>query len=127
MSDPGAVERNETAGVDSAGEDILRDEDAFVPEEDLVATCELVSGVLALADALEPVVIGVGAVGALEPFVDEHVRSVVVELLAFELAHREARRDELGVVEAGHRAARAGRRARRTQCGGGASEDERRV
>lgn len=115
MGDPGAVEGDETAGVDGAGEDVLGDKDAFVPEENLVAAGELVGGVLALADALEPVVIGVGAVGALEPFVDEHVRSVVVELLAFELAHREARRDELGVVEAGHRAARAGRRARRTQ------------
>ena len=40
--------------------------------------------------------------GPLEPFVDEHVGSVVVELLAHELAHGEARGHELGVVSRGH-------------------------
>ena len=37
MCDPGAVEGDEAAGVDGAGKDVLGDEDALVPEEDLVA------------------------------------------------------------------------------------------
>ena len=66
MGDPGAVEGDEAAGVDGAGEDVLGDEDALVPEEDLVAAGGVGVGggigigirlVLALADALEPVVV----------------------------------------------------------------------
>ena len=60
MGDPGAVEGDEAAGIDSAGKDVLGDEDALVPEEDLVAAGDVGVGVgkmLALADALEPVVV----------------------------------------------------------------------
>ena len=102
MSDPGAVQGNKATGVDSAGKDVLGDEDALIPEENLVATRVCVGYVLALADALKPLVVGVRAVRTFEPFVDEHVCSVVVELLAHELAHGETRGNELGVVSAGH-------------------------
>lgn len=57
---------------------------------------------LALAYALKPVIVGVRAMWTLEPLVDEHVCSIVVEFLAQELAHREAGWDELGVVPPGH-------------------------
>ena len=60
MGDPGAVEGDEAAGIDGAGKDVLGDEDALVPEEDLVATGDVGVGigkVLALADTLEPVVV----------------------------------------------------------------------
>lgn len=60
MGDPGAVEGNEAAGIDGAGKDVLGDEDALVPEEDLVAAGYVgisIGEMLALADALEPVVV----------------------------------------------------------------------
>ena len=56
--------------------------------------------------------------GPLEPFVDEHVGSIVVELLADELAHGEARGNELGVVPRGHGCSRGrGERARKGERG----------
>ena len=121
MGDPGAVEGNKTACVDGADEDVLGDEYALIPEEDLVAARVGVGKVLALADALEPVIVGVGTVGAFEPFVDEHVGSVVVELLADELAHRETRGNKLGVEPAGHN----GRALAGAVVGGGRAGDVR--
>ena len=83
-----------------------------------------VGEVFAFANALKPVVVGVGAVGALEPFVDEHVCGVVVELLAHKLAHGETRRDELGVVPPGHGGRRSENRVVVGRDGEGAGELE---
>ena len=61
--------------------------------------------------------------GPLKPFVDEHVRSVVVELLTHEFAHGEAWGDELGVVSRGHGCTRE--RGEGAREGGGGREGER--
>ena len=98
MGNPGAVERDEAPGVDGAREDILGYKDTLVPEEDLLLAHVRVRGVSALADALEPVIVGIGAVRSLEPFVDQEVGRIVVEFLAHELAHREAGRQKFGVA-----------------------------
>ena len=98
MCDPCAVEGYQAAGVDSAGKDVLGDENALVPKQNLVAPNSSVRQMLALAHALEPIVVRVWAMWSLEPLVYEHVGSVVVEFLAHELAHREARRQKFGVA-----------------------------
>ena len=124
MCDPGTVERNKAASVDSAGKDVFGDEYTFIPEKDLVAAAVRVREVFALSDALEPVIVGVRTVGTLEPFVDEHVCRVVVELLAHKLAHGETRRDELGVVPPGHGGRRSENRVVVGRDGEGAGELE---
>ena len=45
MCDPGAVEGDETVGVDGAGENVLWDKVAFVPEKNLVAAGNVGVGV----------------------------------------------------------------------------------
>ena len=121
VCNPCAVEGYQAAGVDSAGKDVLGDENALVPKQNLVAPDSSVRQVLALAHALEPVVVRVWAMWSLEPLVYEHVGSVVVEFLALELAHGQAGRDELGIVPAGHGWRMRWERVRV----GGASETER--
>jgi len=88
---PGTIERYEPRGVDGAHEDVLGDEIALAPSEQLIPTPEGAQRrVPALAHAQEPVPVRVVAV--LEPLVDQDVGRVVVERLADELAHRQARR-----------------------------------
>lgn len=65
MSDPGAVEGDESTGVDCAGENVFRDEYTLVPEKDLVAAATSVREVLSFANALEPVIVRVRAVRTL--------------------------------------------------------------
>jgi hypothetical protein len=96
MGSPGTVEGYEPRGVDRTHEDVLWDKVAFAPSEQLVAASERAqSRVSALAHAQEPVPVRVVAV--FEPLVDQHVGRVVVERLADEFAHREARRLKRGV------------------------------
>lgn len=85
---PRPVQRNETPSVDGATKEVFRDEFAFVPSEHLAF--EALRDNLPLAQLAEPVEIRVVAV--LQPFVDEHVRYVVIESFANKFAHREARR-----------------------------------
>jgi hypothetical protein len=120
MRRPCAVEWYEPSSVDCAREDVFRHKVPLVPEQELGRRRALMlSGlVLAVANTLEPVPVGVARV--LEPFVDQHIRSVVIERLAHELAHGDARPPKLGVVsfrhprliETGHR--RVEIRARRS-------------
>ena len=96
MCGPGTIERYEPRGVDGTHEDVLRDEIALAPSEQLISTPEGAQRrVPALAHAQEPVPVRVVAV--LEPFVDQDVGRVVVERLADELAHGQARRVDRGV------------------------------
>lgn len=96
MCGPGTIERYEPRGVDGTHEDVLRDEIALAPSEQLISTPEGAQRrVSALAHAQEPVPVRVVAV--LEPLVDQDVGRVVVERLADELAHRQARRVDRGV------------------------------
>lgn len=92
VRNPCPVERDETPGVDGAREDVLGHKYALVPEEDLLLAHVCVCGMSAFANALEPVIVGIGAVGSLEPFVDQEVGRIVVQFLTNELAHRETGR-----------------------------------
>src|SRR6266850_2652813 len=96
MRGPGTVEGYEPRGVHGTHEDVLWDEITLAPSEQLVSASKREQGrVSTLAHAQEPVPVRVVAV--LEPFVDQHVGRVVVERLADEFAHREARWLERGV------------------------------
>ena len=87
---PGTIQGYEPCGVDSAHEDVLRHKVSLAPSEQLVpAPGRAQRRVPALPHAQKPVPVRVVAV--LEPFVDQHVRRVVVERLADQLAHRDAR------------------------------------
>ena len=88
---PSTIERYEPRGVDGTHEDVLGDEIALAPSEQLIPTPEGAQcRVPALAHAQEPVPVRVVAV--LEPLVDQDVGRVVVERLADEFAHGHARR-----------------------------------
>ena len=96
MRGPGTVEGYKPRGVDGTHEDVLGDEIALAPGEQLIPASERAQRrVSALAHAQEPVPVRVVAV--LEPLVDQHVGRVVVERLADQFAHRHARRLERGV------------------------------
>ena len=87
MRGPGTIERYEPRGVDGTHEDVLGDEIALAPSEQLIPTPEGAQRrVPALAHTQEPVSVRVVAV--LEPLVDQNIGRVVVERLADELAHR---------------------------------------
>ncbi len=98
MRGPGMIERYEPRGVDGTHEDVLGDEIALAPSEQLIPTPEGAQRrVPALAHTQEPVSVRVVAV--LEPLVDQNIGRVVVERLVDELAHRQARRVDRGVNE----------------------------
>lgn len=82
---PGAVEGDQTTGVDGSAEDVLWDKVPFAPDYYLAP--KGVGCMLALADCLEPFPVRV--VTMLEPFVDQHVSGIMVECFAYELAHGE--------------------------------------
>src|SRR5260221_4942700 len=95
MRGPGTIEWYEPRGVDGTHEDVLGDEIALAPSEQLIPTPEGAQRrVPALAHTQEPVSVRVVAV--LEPLVDQNIGRVVVERLVDELAHRQARRVNRG-------------------------------
>lgn len=66
MCRPGAIQRNQTTGVDCTTEDVFWKKISFIPDEDLAS--ERVCGMLSLSDTLKPFPIRVIAV--LKPLVD---------------------------------------------------------
>lgn len=90
MRRPRTVEGYKACSVHRAHKDVLRDEIAFAPSEQLFSSLETVQcRVPALAHMHEPVPVRVVAV--LEPLVDEDVSRVVIERFADEFAHGDAR------------------------------------
>jgi len=82
MCGPRPVEGDQAPSIHGPTEDVLWDENPFVPKEYL-ALFSCIRDVFSFADSLEPIPIRV--VSVLEPFIDEEIRRVAIEGLADEL------------------------------------------
>jgi len=82
VSGPSSVEGNQAPSVHSPAEDVLWDENTFVPEEYLALLCGI-RDMFSFADSLEPIPIRV--VSVFEPFIDEKICRVAIKGLADEL------------------------------------------
>ena len=84
---PCSIEWDETTTVHSPTKHIFRHEVALVPHKKLTARCSVVAQrMLSLANATKPVPIRVILV--FEPFVDEHICSIVIKNFASEFTVR---------------------------------------
>ena len=102
MSRPRPVEGDETPCINGSTEDILRYEISLIPDQDLFP--EGMRCMLSLPDAHKPLPIRV--VVMLEPLIDEHIRSIMIESLADQLAHGKTGRRKYGIVSLCHRGGR---------------------
>jgi hypothetical protein len=85
---PRSIEWDQPAGVYSTTKDVLWNKVALVPDDDLLCSLLILvflamGLVFSVAYITKPVVVGIvvaiGAIAMFEPFVNEHVRAIVVE------------------------------------------------
>lgn len=81
---PRPVKWDKPPRVHRPAENILWDENAFIPEQDLTRSRGVCS-VFAFSDPLKPVPVRV--IAMFEPFVDEEICSVAVERFANKFCH----------------------------------------